>query len=114
MNTNQLDVATLPLHDAWKLFMLQKGIQNTQEYRKARFGININFDINDALIGNIKIKAKSQEAIINRWKYNLEDYNTELENRERIIKEYLIEQLEPERLVTYAKKRNNSEEPQDG
>ena len=75
----QLDILTLGIAEAWSMFKIMG--RGTESYRKARFGKEIKFDINDYIKGRIQIKAKTGKALVRGKQYNLEDFETELELR---------------------------------
>lgn len=87
MATQNLDIMTLPLEEAWNVIKVLNCDPKT--YSKARFGEFIKFDINDYIKNRILIKAKSNIAIIKGKPYNLTDFETELEKREQVIKNWL-------------------------
>lgn len=94
-----LDIRTLDLREAWNFFKTE--IETThEEYRKARFGIRVKFDINDYLKGRIIIKSKKGVAHIRGKMYDLEKFETELEERERTIKTWLLDNFGEEDIVT--------------
>ena len=98
MNTNDLDILTLGLAEAWNMYKIMA--DHNQEYRKARFGVNIKFDINDYLKGRILTKPKTGKALIRGKTCKLEDFETELEEREKIIKDWLVENYTEEDIAT--------------
>lgn len=69
------------------------------DYRKVRFGVNLHFDINDYLKGRIRIKGKQGIALVNGGSCNLATFESELEEREKIIKQWLIANCTEEDLV---------------
>lgn len=89
---------TLGLPEAWNMFKLLT--LHDMDYRMARFGVDIKFDINDYLKGRIITKPKSGSALLRGRSVNLESFETELEKREKIIKEFLIENMKDEDLFT--------------
>lgn len=95
MTNTELEILEMGLEELWNVF--KKRAPNTcKEYRVARFGKRIMFDINDHLNGRIPIKAKTGEAYLNSGRYRavkLVDYETELEAREREMTDWLIENL---------------------
>lgn len=95
---SDLDLRTLDFNEAWNTFKTEAEM-NTDEYRKARFGIRIKFDINDYLKGRLVIKAKKRNVYIKGCVYDLEEFETELEMRERKIKKWLIENLGDDDIV---------------
>lgn len=76
--------------ESWNYFKTEINMTDT-EYKKARFGINIRFDLNDYLKGRINIKSKSGKALIKGKSHDLEEFETEIEKRERLIKKWLLE-----------------------
>ena len=86
---NELELRSMDFNESWNTFKTEVQ-DSTKEYRLARFGININFDINDYLKGRVLIKSKTGKAFVRGRAFDLEDFETELEKRERIIKEWLI------------------------
>lgn len=97
--TNDLDIRTLSLEEAWQTFKTEIQMDEA-EYRLARFGCDIRFDINDYLKGRIAIKGKVGKAFIRGCAYMLEDFETELENRERVIKEWLLDNFGDKEIAT--------------
>jgi len=97
--SNNLDIRTLSLEEAWNTFKTEIGMTE-KEYRQARFGVSIRFDINDYLKGRIAIKSKTGKAFIKGSSYNLEEFETELEKRERVIKEWLLENFGDKEVAT--------------
>lgn len=97
--TNDLDIRTLDLREAWNFFKTEIAMED-ETYRKARFGIKVKFDINDYLKGRIPVKAKTGKALVRGQAHKLEDFETELEVRERIIKDWLLQNFGEEELVS--------------
>lgn len=97
MSNQDLDILTLGLPEAWNMYKIMA--DHDEEYRKARFGVKIKFDINDYLKGRIMTKPKTGKALIRGKTCQLEDFETELEKREKIIKEWLVENYTEEELV---------------
>lgn len=93
-----LDILTLGLPEAWNMYKIMA--DHDQSYREARFGIRIKFDINDYLKGRILTKPKTGKALIRGHTCKLEDFETELEAREKIIKEWLVENYTEEDLIS--------------
>ena len=97
--SQDVDFRSLGLEEAWNYFKSEANM-NEEAYRKARFGVDIMFDINEYLLGYIRIKGKTGQVIHRATSYNTEDFFTELEMRERIIKEWLIENLTPDEIAS--------------
>lgn len=66
--------------------------------------MKIKFDINDYLKGRIITKPKVGKALIRGKTCKLEDFETELEEREKVIKDWLVENYQEEDI---AKPRGN-------
>lgn len=98
MNSEDIDLMTMGLPEAWNMYKIMS--DKDELYRRARFGIKIKFDINDYLKGRITIKPKSGRAMIRGRNCSLEDFETELEDREKVIKEWLIENCTEEEPFT--------------
>lgn len=92
-----LDILTLGLPEAWNMYKIMT--EHDEEYRKARFGIKIKFDINDYLKGRILIKPKTGKALVRGKTFILEDFETELEEREKVVKDWLLENYTEEELI---------------
>lgn len=99
MSNTELEIRQMTFEDAWQTFKTEIET-NTQEYQQTRFGINIKFDINDYLKDRITIKPKIGKAYIKGTSYELEQLETELEQRERIIKKWLIKTFKDEDIAT--------------
>ena len=47
-----LDIRSLGFREAWNFFKTEIDLK-AEEYKQTRFGVNLNFDINEYLNGNI-------------------------------------------------------------
>lgn len=92
----ELEIKTLDLEQCWLVFKTEIEME-TEEYRDVRFGVDIKFDINDYLLGNMKIVAKTGIIYYKGRNFNTESFYTELEKRERIMKRWLEIHLLEER-----------------
>lgn len=92
-----LDILTLGLPEAWNMYKIMS--DRDEDYRKARFGIDIKFDINDYLKGRILTKPKTGKALIRGKTCSLEEFETELEEREKVIKSWLLENYTEDELI---------------
>lgn len=99
MNEEQLKIRALSLEEAWNVFKTEAEMTD-QEYKQSRYGVEIKFDIYDYFMGNIIIKQKKGLVKIGNATYRLTDLYTELELRERIMKDYLEEAFQEDELVT--------------
>ena len=94
----EVDIKALGLIDTYNYFVLEieeDDAESKKVYQKARFGINIKFDIYYYVNGVIIEKHKAGYAIVMNKKVPLEDFWTELEQRNKIMKEYLVERIRP-------------------
>lgn len=87
------DFFTIPFEDAWAYFKISIE-SSSKEYQQVRFGIKIKFDIYDYQKGRIETKPKQGLALLHGKRYNLEEIETELEEREKIMKNWLIDNEE--------------------
>lgn len=62
-------------------------------YHKIRFGIKISFDIHDHFEQNIKIKLKKNIVSIGGKICNLTEYRTEIEDRESLCRQQILENI---------------------
>lgn len=98
--TKDLDILTMEFQDCWNVFKTQIGMAD-KTYLDARFGISLKFDIYDYLSGNILIRGRAGKVQIRGLgTFKLTDFRTELEMRERLMKEFLIEELGNEEVAT--------------
>ncbi len=61
-------------------------------YEAVRFGVNLKFDINEYLEGWIVPKPKSRLVVIAGKLYKSKDFFTEIENRKRMAKAFLLQE----------------------
>lgn len=71
--------------------MREEGIATEKDYKKVRFGFNINFELDDYFKNRFREKPKSGTVIIWKDEYSLEEFRTELELRENTILESLLD-----------------------
>lgn len=88
-----LDILTLGLAEAWEMFVVLNESSASEEYTKARWGVKIHFDIYEHLDNSFQQKSKSGKIHIRGQAYDKSDYNSELEVRKKIIKEWLLENV---------------------
>ena len=98
MNEEHMEILKLDLHDAWNWFITLCDDKGCDEYRQARFGVNTNipFDIYDYFNGTVLIKSKRGKVYIRKHECSLTDFYTELEDREKIIKTWILDNTEEE------------------
>ena len=97
MNSEDIDILTMGLVDCWNMYKVMTMRDDT--YKQARFGVKIKFDINDYLKGRILTKPKSGKALIRGRTCELEEFETELEEREKLIKEWLLENCTEDEII---------------
>lgn len=97
-----LNVMQMNIEEAWEVFkMLVRDMEEFDEesYKKARFGIRIKFDINEYTNKWIRVKTKKGIVLIRGKVYRSEDFWTEIEEREYLIKRWIIENIEDEEMA---------------
>lgn len=103
MEHTESDILKMDLEEAYHLFLIEKknmessddtDSEETKEtkevYKKARFGIRVRFDIHDYFNEIYTHKAKCAKVKIGGETYDREDFYTETEERETLIKNFLI------------------------
>jgi hypothetical protein len=94
--SRDIDILSLDFKDCWNVFKTQIDMSDSL-YNEVRFGYSIKFDIYDYLNGFITIRGKAGQVTTRNGKtYELSNFNTEIEKRERKIKEYLLEVMTDE------------------
>lgn len=93
------DFRALDFEEAWNVFKSEISMTDSI-YRKVRFGITHKFDVNDHFKGRILIKGKAGLAVVRGKTIGLEDYETELELREREVKKWLQLNLTTDEVVS--------------
>lgn len=97
--STDLDIRSMEFTEAWNMLKTEISM-NEATYKKVRFGITIKFDINDYIKGRITIKSKTGKAFIRGEAYELDEFETELEHREREMKNWLLENMTQEEIAT--------------
>lgn len=95
LDLSSLDVIKMDLEEAYKTFTLLKYNEEPIKdygklYQKIRFGIKIPFDIYRSIENDYVIKDKIDEIIIENLVIKLSDYQTEIEEREGLIKNTIL------------------------
>ena len=93
-----LEILTLGIKEAWNVYKIK--IDNDEDYRKVRFGIKIKFDLNDYLKNRIVMKSKIGKVIVRGNTHNLTDFDTELEEREKIMKVWLENEMGDDDIIS--------------
>ena len=89
MTEINMEIITMSLKEAWELFKIIRNEDDTDTYKKIRYGIDELFDINDYLKGRMIIKPKSGVALLRGKPMSLGTIDTELEKREKLMKQYI-------------------------
>lgn len=97
--SNEDEIRTMNLEETWNMFKTMIEM-NTKDYVTARFGKRIRFDINDYIKGKITEKRKVGKTIIKGKVYSSEEFETELEERERTMKNYIIKETKTQEVAT--------------
>lgn len=97
---DEKEIMQLPMQEAFD-YLVQMTMEGKRDikkaYEQARFGVKVPFDIYDAFYQNIKEKIKSREITIgNEIICDLSEFYTEMEQRQAIIKEALINSIDSE------------------
>lgn len=82
----------LSLRETYEHFIMAIS-QEEEDYKKARFGINQKFDIYDYFKQNYITKHKKETIKINNNLIKIKDFHSEIENRTKLMKQKLIEEI---------------------
>lgn len=95
MDEAKLQIAKLPLKDAYKLFITFMTEDDKSVYNIVRFGENghLVFDLYDYFKGDMKLKNKKGLILYRGRAYNSKLLYTELERREILLKNYIIKNM---------------------
>lgn len=93
-----IDIMTMSLNEAWEMFVVMNDNPSSNEYMKARWGIKIHFDIYEHMDGSFQQKSKAGKIYIRGAAYDKSDYNSELEVRKKIVKNWLLENMKEENI----------------
>lgn len=63
---------------------------NRDDYNKVRFGFTIKFELEDYIKGRFREKPKSGTIVIWKNEYSLKDFRTEIEKREKVMRNSLL------------------------
>ena len=92
---NQTDWRTYNLTETYHFFIANNGKSDEDTYKKARFGVTIVFDILNYTTGfGMLPKEKLGKVRVDGKWYSKIDINTELEEREILMKEWLEQNME--------------------
>ena len=98
-DTTELDILQLPLGDAYKLLKIAKiqtGTKIGKDEDKIKNGIKIKFKLHNYLDGNYTKKPKQDLTIIEHQVIPTQDFKEEIDNREALIKNIIIELMQEE------------------
>lgn len=87
----KVEIAKLSLQEAYNIFKIVVD-PTLKQAQQVRFGSVIKFDL-DSFFNRtlfLAINTKKAKARINNKVYSLERFNTELNTREKMIKDYLL------------------------
>lgn len=98
---NITDILKLSLSDSYKLFTILKmdndeklAEEVTKNYDAIRYGIKLKFDIYYVIRDKQTFKEKSRTIIVDCKEFKLEEYHTEIEEREAKMKNIIIKNIE--------------------
>ena len=90
------DIATMTFKEAYKILIQSINAKDDSKniYQQARYGTQngITFDIYDYWDGYMKIKPKTGKVIHHNKTHSLTNIRTEIERREKVIKDWLIKE----------------------
>jgi len=84
------EILQLPEKEKYELFVLDKQ-EIPEQYQKVRYGINVKFDYYEHLKGNLRTIPKTNMVKWRGRQFSLTDYYTEIEDRNAIITQHLID-----------------------
>ena len=103
MEHTETEILKMSLEEAYSLFLVERKNLETSEdvgrddviiikstYKQARFGIKVQFDIHDYFNEIYWHKAKCSKVKIGGDTFYREEFYTEIEERETLIKGFLI------------------------
>lgn len=94
-------IKSLSIREAYNTFLLEVDDSEGETVKKkARFGIKIHFDLYEWLEEAMTIKLKKGVVIMHGRKYALSSILTEIENRNVLIKKYLLKKTGRNQLIT--------------
>lgn len=96
-----VNIRGLDIRETFEMFLTEWEDEDDELGDLVIRGINIKFSLFDyiKMRRNIVEKDKIGVVIINNKKYNLQDFDIELANREKLMKRYLLEKLENKPIV---------------
>lgn len=102
---NKLDVLKMSMQEAYHTFINLIGEEDKELYVRVRYGSKerLQFDIYEWINGNMIVKKKKGIAVI-RWNGKrvitiISEIQTEIESRERIMKNAIMKHIETETIV---------------
>jgi len=102
MSEDIRNIKVMEIKELYPMFALEvQTTENSEEiYKKVRYGIDVDFDIYDYLHNIISIKGKTGKALYRGRSLRLRMIWTELEKRNNLMKEWLIENMEDKTLMS--------------
>lgn len=106
MKIDTTGLGTKELYTAFKEVVYNEENQELKEkyYKKVRFGIKQNFDINDFLVGRFWGKKKTGKIRIGNTWLTMEQCYTEIEEREALMQK-AIEEGAPSEITKFRKRK---------
>lgn len=103
--SQEQDVRTLALEQAYEMFISEgdDGPSYNDVYQEARYGITLKFDIYEHLQGHIQVRNKTGKVFIRGKAYDSDEFYTELEQRNKVIKAWLEEHTQAPQLTEVRK-----------
>ena len=90
MGSNDMEIRKMSLEETWQMFKSEVDI-HSKIYEKIRFGVEVKFDINDYFANWFNVKPKTGTFFIRGEARKSENVFTELEIREKAMKQWLLE-----------------------
>lgn len=95
-------ILSLSMEAAYKLYILKlqdilsstdsegNRIGKKEDYDKIRFGISISFELQDYFDSQFRKKPKDKQIVLYNETFNLQDFRTEIEEREKLLRGTLL------------------------
>lgn len=102
MSEDIQNIKTMGIKELYPMFALEvQQLENAEEiYKQVRFGITVPFDVYDYLYDIITVKGKTGKALYRGKTIKLRQIWTELEMRNNLMKEFLIENMKEDSLMS--------------
>lgn len=97
---DETEIRSMTIEEAFEVFTSEdEELQEKDVYLQARFGTELQFDLYSWIKQLYSIKEKTGKITIEGKTYKMRDFWTEIENRNRILKKWLLENFVKEELV---------------